>query len=128
MQLFTRAVAKKPRSPVGYYDLGVALQRAGNENAALRQYRLAVANDPSYTPALYNEAVLIAPRDPALAMFYYHRILAARPNSSTALLNLGLLEAAGHWPRKVVLTTLRQAVRLDPSLRARIPASLRSSL
>lgn len=115
-QLFTRAVARKPANPVGYYDLGVALQRAGNVRAALREYRLAVVRDPGYTPALFNEAVLVAPTDPALAIFYYRRILAIKPKSPTAMLNLALAERADHWPRRYVLKTLRQAVKLDPSL------------
>jgi tetratricopeptide (TPR) repeat protein len=123
-QLFTRAVARKPGNPVGYYDLGVALQRAGNWRAALREYRLAVARDPSYTPALFNEAVLVAPRDPALAIFYYRRILAIRPKSPTVMLNLALAERADHWPRRYVLKTIQQAVKLDPSLVTHVPASL----
>jgi tetratricopeptide (TPR) repeat protein len=126
-QLFTRAVARKPGNPVGYYDLGVALQRAGNVQAALREYRLAVVHDPSYTPALFNEAVLVTPRDPALAIFYYRRILAVRPKSPTVMLNLALAERADHWPRRYVLKTLQLAVKLDPSLVAHVPASLHPS-
>jgi Tfp pilus assembly protein PilF len=126
-QLFAQAVAREPNNPVGHYDLGVALQRVGDSRGALRQYRLALARDPRYTPALYNEAVIIAPHDPALAIFYYRRVLAIKPDSPTALLNLGLLEAASHWPRRIVKKTLRRAVHLDPSLRADIPNSLRPS-
>lgn len=126
-QLFARAVAREPQNPVGHYDLGVTLQRAGDSRDAVRQYRLALAQDPRYTPALYNEAVIIAPRDPALAIFYYRRILVIKPNSATALLNLGLLQAATHWPRRIVKMNLRRAVQLDPSLRDHIPVSLRSS-
>jgi Tfp pilus assembly protein PilF len=127
-QLFAQAVARDPTNPVGHYDLGVALQRAGNSHGALRQYRLAVAHDARYTPALFNEAVLMAPRDPALAIFYYRRIVAIRPNSSTAFLNLGLLEAAHRYPRRSVLASLRRALALDPRLRADIPARLRRGL
>jgi Tfp pilus assembly protein PilF len=127
-QLFARAVARQQNNPVGHYDLGVVLQRLGDDRGALRQYRLAVAHDSRYTPALYNEAVLIAPRDPALAIYYYRRIVAIKPNASTAFLNLGLLQAATGWPRKTVLTSLRRAVSLDPRLRANIPARLRHGL
>jgi len=127
-QLFAQAVARKPNNPVGHYDLGVALQREGDSRDAVRQYRLALAQDPKYTPALYNEALIIAPRDAPLAIFYYRRILAIKPDSPTALLNLGLLQAAGHWPRRIVKKTLRRAVQLDPSLRADIPARLRRGL
>lgn len=127
-QLFEQAIARDPNSPVGYYDLGVVLQSSGDRRGALRQYRLAVARDPQYTPALFNEAVLLSTHDPALAIFYYRRIIATKPNSPTALLNLGLLQAASGWPRRYVLASLRKAVALDPSLRTNIPASLRREL
>jgi Tfp pilus assembly protein PilF len=127
-QVFAQAVGRKPVNPVGHYDLGVALQREGHLREALRQYRLALARDPRYTPALFNEAVLVAPHDPALAIFYYRHIVAIRPNSSTAFLNLGLLQAATGWPRRLVLRSLRRAVSLDPRLRAHIPARLRHGL
>jgi Tfp pilus assembly protein PilF len=127
-QLFEQAIARKPSNPVGHYDLGVVLQRVGDREAALRQYRLAVASDPQYTPALFNEAVILAPRNPPLAMFYYRRIIATKPNSPTALLNLGLLEAANRYPRRIVLASLRRAVALDPALRSDVPAALRPEL
>jgi Tfp pilus assembly protein PilF len=127
-QVFAQAVAREPKNPVGHYDLGVAYNRGGDLPDTLRQYRLAVAYDPQYTPALFNEAVLVASHDPATAIFYYRRIVAIKPNSPTAFLNLGLLQAATGWPRKSVLKSLRRAVALDPSLRADIPARLRHGL
>jgi Tfp pilus assembly protein PilF len=127
-QLFQQAIARDPNRPVGHYDLGVVFQGMGDRQDALHQYRLALASDPQYTPALFNEAVVLAPRDPALAIFYYHRIIALKPKSPTALLNLGLLEAANGYPRRSVLSSLRRAVALDPPLRSEIPAALRREL
>jgi tetratricopeptide (TPR) repeat protein len=127
-QLFEQAIAREPGNPVGHYDLGVVLQGIGDQPDALRQYRLAVASDPQYTPALFNEAVLLAPHDPALAIFTYHRILTIKPNAPTALLNLGLLEANTGYPRRVVLLALRRAVALDPKLKREVPPALRREL
>jgi Tfp pilus assembly protein PilF len=127
-QLFQQAITREPKNPVGHYDLGVVFQGLGDRRDALRQYRLAVAYGPQYAPALFNEAVLVAPKDPALAIFYYHRILAIRPNSPTALLNLGLLEATTGYPHRVVFRSLRRAVALDPGLRSNVPAALRRDL
>lgn len=127
-QLFEQAVARAPSNPVGHYDLGVVLQASGDRRGALHQYRLAVADDAQYTPALFNEAVLLASRDAPLAIFYYHQIIAAKPDSPTALLNLGLLEASTGYPRRFVDPPLRKAVALDPALRSLIPSKLRRDL
>ena len=127
-QLFAQAVAREPNNPVAHYDLGVVLQAVGDTRDAMRQYRLALAKNPQYTPALYNEAALIAPRNPPLAIFYYSQVIAIKPDSPTALLNLGLLQAASHWPRRVAIRNLRSAVTLDPALRNDIPADLRRDL
>ncbi len=128
VQRFQQAVARNSASPVAYYDLGVAYQRQGNVQQARRAYGLAIHNDPGYVPALYNQAGLYADTFPPLAIFYYRRIIHIKPNSPTAYLNLGLLEAG--WPplRKQAVRDLAQAVKLDPSLRTAVPASLRAHL
>jgi tetratricopeptide (TPR) repeat protein len=127
-QLFNQAIAKNPSDPVAHYNLGVVYQGLGDRKDALRQYRLAVNDDPRYTPALYNAAVLIAPRDPPLAIFYYRRVIAIKPNSPTALLNLALLQARAGWPRKIVVNELRQAVAIQPSLIADVPRRFRAQV
>ncbi len=52
-------------------------------------------------------------------------MIAIKPNSPMALLNLGLLEAATGYPRRIVLSSFRRAVALDPALRSDVPAALR---
>jgi tetratricopeptide (TPR) repeat protein len=127
-QLFEQAIAREPGNPVGHYDLGVVLADLGRRWDAVRQYRLAIASDPQYTPALFNEALAFTRRDPGLAIFYYHRVIAIKPKSPTALLNLGLLEDSTGYPRRIVLSSLRRAVALEPSLRRDVPAELRREL
>jgi tetratricopeptide (TPR) repeat protein len=128
IQRFQQAVARNNASPVAHYDLGVAYQQQGNVQQAKREYGLAIHYDPSYVPALYNQAGLFADTFPPLAIFYYRRIIRIKPNSPTTYLNLGLVEAG--WPplRKQALRDLAVAVKLDPTLRAKVPASLRASL
>ena len=125
---FQQAIARKPNGPVAYYDLGVVYQRQRKLFQARREYGLAIHYDPAYVPALYNQAGLFANINPPLAIFYYRRIIRIKPNSPTAYLNLGLVEAGGPGLRKQALRDLTRAVKLDPSLRAQVPAPLRSVL
>jgi tetratricopeptide (TPR) repeat protein len=127
-QLFQQAIARDSRSPVGYYDLGVAYQSDGKTRLAARQYVRAIAEDPHYVPALYNQAGIVAKRNRRLAIFYYRRVIQLKPNSPTAFLNLGLLEHETKSLRTIGLSHLERAVKLDPSLRAAVPAALRARL
>jgi Tfp pilus assembly protein PilF len=126
LQVFRHAVREEPRSPVGYFDVGVVDEDLGDTSAALRQYRRALFVDRAYAPALYNEAVIYAPSAPQVAEADYRAAIAAQPDSPTALLNLGLLEAEGR--QAGALADLERAVALDPGLRSRIPARLRARL
>jgi tetratricopeptide (TPR) repeat protein len=127
-QLYQQAIAKSPADPVGHYDLGVAYQTAGDRGDALLEYRRALTRNPSYVPALYNEAVLVTPTDAPLAIFYFRQVIRIQPRSPTALLNLGLLEHRNRPPQPFGLLPLDQSLALDSSLRLRIPASLRDEL
>lgn len=127
-QLLQHAITKNPHSPVAYYDLGVAYQRQGNTRQAARNYLHAIAVDRNYVPALFNQAEIFAKRNAPLAIFYYRRIIHLKPDSPTAYLNLGLLEAATKALHRQALKDLVQAVKLDPSLRQQVPAPLRAGL
>jgi tetratricopeptide (TPR) repeat protein len=127
-QLFAQAVAKRPTSPVGHYDLGTAYEREGKTRLASGQYIRAIAEAPAYVPALYNEAGILAARNRPTAIFYYRRVIRLRPSSADAFLKLGLLEYAAGGIRAFALRHLAEAVRLRPSLRAEIPASVRAQL
>ena len=127
-QKFQEAIARKSSSPVAYYDLGVVYQRQGKTFQARRDYGLAIHYDPTYVPALYNQAGLFANTSTPLAVFYYRRIIRVQPDSPTAYLNLGLLEAASPGLRTRALRDLAQAVKLDPALRADVPPALRALL
>lgn len=127
-QLFAQAVAERPRNPVAHYDLGTAYERMGKMRLASREYIRAIAEAPAYVPALYNEAGILATRNRPTAIFYYRRVIRLRPSSADALLKLGLLEYAAGGIRPTALRHLAAAVRLKPSLRAEIPASVRAQL
>lgn len=127
-QLFEQAIKANPANAIGYYDLGVVYQQEGQRPDALREYRLALAEDPKYVPAIYNRAVLYEVTNPPLAIFYFRTIISLQPDSPTAYLNLGLLEAQTKATLPQALVALNKAVKLDPSLLANVPLSLRSRL
>lgn len=128
-QLFLQVIRRDPRQAAAYYDLGLAYQDQDNYRGALRAYASAQRLDENFVPAIYNSAVLYSRADPQLAMFLYRKAISLRPDSPTAYLNLGLLEA-GRGPRlrDQAEKDLARAVRLEPSLEARIPGPLRSAL
>ena len=127
-QLFSDAISAEPKNAVGYFDLGVVYQREGLRLPALREYRLALRQNPRYVPAIYNKATLYGVFNPPLAIYFYRSVIALQPDSPTAWLNLGLLEAETKATLRPALKALKEAVRLEPSLRARIPASLRAEM
>lgn len=127
-QLFEQAVAKDAGDPTAHYDLGVVDQRDGNARAALLQYTRALAADPNYIPALYNKAVLLGMHHRLLSIFYYRKVISLQPRAAAALLNLGLLLGAEGATRAAGVRALSTAVRLQPSLRKRIPGELRALL
>jgi tetratricopeptide (TPR) repeat protein len=125
-QLYHQAIAKRPGDPTGHYDLGVAYQAGRDLRDAQIEYQRALARSPHYVPALFNDATLVAPRNPLLAMFYYRVVIHTQPNSPTALLNLGLLESRSPGLRTRSLIDLGAAVRLDRRLLRSIPQPLRN--
>jgi tetratricopeptide (TPR) repeat protein len=127
-QKFQEAIKRNEANPVAYYDLGVVYQRRGNTSQAEHQYLLAIHYGPAYVPALYNLAGLLVNKFPALAVFYYRRIIRVQPHSPTAYLNLGLLEAANPGEHKLGLADLAEAIKLDPTLRADVPPLLLAEL
>lgn len=127
-RLFREAIDKQPQNPIAYYDLGVAQSAQGLRKSSLADYAHAIENDPRYVPALYNLGVAFMQTDPQTAMYYFSRVLQLKHDSPTAYFNLGLLELSQKRLRARGLRALAAAVKLDPSLRAQVPAPLRSQL
>jgi tetratricopeptide (TPR) repeat protein len=127
-QLFQQAIARNPNNALGYYDLGVVYQQQGQTDSAEREYTAALGVNPNYVPALYNKALMDGSQRPFLAIALYEKAISIQPDSPTALLHLGLLEATVTHQKPAGLSDLRKAIRLDPALRADIPASLRAQL
>jgi tetratricopeptide (TPR) repeat protein len=126
-QLFQQAIRRDPSLPTGHYDLGVVYEEQGQSSQALRQYQIAIRANPRFVSALYNEAVIIASRNPQQAISLYHRVIAIQPRSPSAFFNLGLLEAKANDGTQA-LRDLREAVRLNPALSSKVPTPLRAQV
>jgi tetratricopeptide (TPR) repeat protein len=108
---------------VAWYDLGVLDQKLGNYAAARSDYQQVLLLDPKYVNALYNLAVLEAPKDPSGAISLYQQALVLAPTNPDIPWNLGLLlYAAGDVAqgRKY----LKIAIKLDPAIASRLPKNV----
>jgi tetratricopeptide (TPR) repeat protein len=123
-QLFEQAIDQQPRSAVARYDLGVLFAQEAKNSEALEEYGRALARDPHYVPALYNEATIVSGKTPLKAMKLYRQVIRLQPDSATALLNLGLLELVAPHEQFLGIVDLRHALKLDPTLASHIPASV----
>lgn len=105
------------------YNIGLIRQNTGDTAEAEKLYRQVVAIDPNYAPALFNLAVLEFEQgnnEEAIAL--YRRVIAITPDDANAHLNLGFaLKAVGN--QKEGNQELATAVKLNPSLKSRIPGA-----
>ena len=118
-RLLHQALAKAPHNYFAHYDLGYLEQLAGQDSAALTQYRAALAAKPHYGPALYNEATIYAVKDLARAIALYREVLRAQPHLASAWFNLGLAELLTH-KRELGLRALAIALHQSPALGRRL--------
>lgn len=125
---FQQAIAKQPKSAVGYYDLGVVYGREGQRHKSVVQYARALKANPNYVPALYNYGVALETKRPLASIYFFQRVIQLHPESPTALLNLGLMTYSTSAARPHALRLLKRAVILQPSLYSAIPTQLRSTV
>jgi tetratricopeptide (TPR) repeat protein len=122
-QLFQQVLDKDSGNVFAHYNLGVLAQQRKDIQTALTEYGKALASNPNYVPALYNQATIYATTDASLAMATYRQVIQLQPHAPTAYLNLGLLEAAAGLHGKAV-ADLTKALRQDPTLAQGIPHKL----
>ena len=119
---FLAVVKTDPKSQLAWYDLGVIAGRANETSQAERDYRAAIAADPTYVPALYNLAVLLAPSEPRQAITLYRQAVTQEPNDADARLNLGFaLLATGQ--QAAGRAQLAEAIKLNPKMASRVPVA-----
>ncbi|MEV0409800.1 tetratricopeptide repeat protein [Streptomyces sp. NPDC050448] len=121
---YRRVVELDPRNKLAWYNLGVIAQQDGETADALASYDKALKIDPSFTSALFNEAILLKPTEPDRAVGLLKRAIAADPQAATAHLQLGHI-LAGKGRTDEAGGEFRRAVVADPSLRSQVPDEFR---
>ncbi|MFI5999999.1 tetratricopeptide repeat protein [Streptomyces sp. NPDC051366] len=121
---FRRVVELDPRNKLAWYNLGVIAQQDGKAADALASYDKALKIDPSFTSALFNEAILLKPTEPDRAAGLLKRAIAADPKAATAHLHLGHI-LADQGRTDEAGGAFRRAVAADPSLRSQVPEQFR---
>jgi Tfp pilus assembly protein PilF len=112
---FSNVLTIDPGNKFAYFNLGIIATMEGSVEDAIANYDKALETDPSYTPAMFNRAILLEPTDPDAALAVYEQIVSIAPNSSTAFLRMSfLLEAKGETDKAA--QARESALALDPSL------------
>ncbi|MCZ7462146.1 tetratricopeptide repeat protein [Streptomyces sp. WMMC940] len=123
---FKRVLEMEPRNKLAWYNVGVVSARDGRPADALKAYDAALKIDPSFTSALFNQAVLLKTSDPDRAIALLKRTVTINPKASTAHFQLGdALSRKGRDSQ--ARDAYRRAVAADPSLRSEVPKKFRDS-
>ncbi len=91
--IFQKVLAINPSNFYADYDLGWIAQSGGGSSEALSYYKKCLAANAAYTPAMYNEAILLETTDPQQAIGVYQKIVSIDPKAATAYLRLALVQA-----------------------------------
>lgn len=116
---FRSVLSIDPKNLYALYDLGVIAQAKKDAALALSYYDKALASDGTYTPALYNKAILLESSQPRQAIALYNQVIAIDSRASTAYLRMAFVEAELGDMSQARAADAR-AVAIEPSL-ARYP-------
>jgi tetratricopeptide (TPR) repeat protein len=115
MTTFENVLAISPTNVYANYDMGVIAQTNGNSAEAIGYYNKALAANAAYTPAIYNEAILLESTEPAQAIAMYQKIVSIDPKASTAYLRMALVQAE-HGDTTDAKANDAKAVSIDHTL------------
>jgi tetratricopeptide (TPR) repeat protein len=119
---FQKVLAINPANVYADYDLGWIAQSRGNSNEAISYYTKCLAANATYTPAMYNEAILLESSHPQQAIAMYQKIVGVDPKASSAYLRLALVQAE-QGDTAAAKANDAKAVSIDPALsKYKLPA------
>jgi tetratricopeptide (TPR) repeat protein len=112
---FNDVLVLSPKNVLALYNLGVINQMESKTSAALGYYDRALTADSTYTPALFNKAILLEATDLDGALALYKEIVAINPKASTAYLRMAFVLAKQGQATQAEAARSK-AIALDPSL------------
>jgi tetratricopeptide (TPR) repeat protein len=119
---FQKVLAINPANVYANYDLGWIAQSGGNSNEAISYYTKCLAANAAYTPAMYNEAILLESSHPQQAIAMYQKIVSVNPKASSAYLRMALVQAE-QGDTAAAKANDAKAVSIDPALsKYKLPA------
>jgi tetratricopeptide (TPR) repeat protein len=119
---FQKVLAINPANVYANYDLGWIAQSRGNSNEAISYYTKCLAANAAYTPAMYNEAILLESSHPQQAIAMYQKIVSVNPKASSAYLRMALVQAE-QGDTAAAKANDAKAVSIDPALsKYKLPA------
>ena len=116
---YVAALSIEPKNVFALFDLGDVQQYMGNVSAAQSNYFHALAINPNFEAALYNLATLVRPSTRRRPRALYGQVIRLSPKDADAHFNLGFILLGLHKTQRA--SAARDAVRLDPTLKSRIP-------
>lgn len=118
---FNNVLLLDPTNKFAFYNLGVIAGSQNDTASALSFYAKALKTDPSYTPALFNKAIILESTDLPQAISIYQQIVRIDPKAATAFLRLSFaLDKQGQTDQ--AKTAKAKAIALDPSLATVTPS------
>jgi tetratricopeptide (TPR) repeat protein len=119
---FQKVLAINPANVYANYDLGWIAQSRGNSSEAISYYTKCLAVNAAYTPAMYNEAILLESSHPQQAIAMYQKIVSVDSKASSAYLRMALVQAE-QGDTAAAKANDAKAVSIDPALsKYKLPA------
>jgi tetratricopeptide (TPR) repeat protein len=119
---FQKVLAINPSNLYANYDLGWISQNTGNSSKAISYYNKALAANATYTPAMYNEAILLESSHPQQAIAVYQKIVSIDPKASSAYLRMAVVQAEQGNISEAKANDAK-AISIDPALsKYKLPA------
>ncbi|MCL2420036.1 MAG: hypothetical protein FWD04_12160 [Conexibacteraceae bacterium] len=112
---FENVLVLSPGNLYALYNLGLIDQVRHDPRGAIARYNEALKTDNAYTPAMYNEALILEPKQPSAALALYQKIVAINPKASTAYLHMAMVYSRS-GARSLAAQARAKAISLDPSL------------
>jgi tetratricopeptide (TPR) repeat protein len=112
---FKNVLLLDPKNVYALYNLGVIDQTQNNTAGAIVYYNKALNANNTYTPAMYNKAIILEATDLDAALALYKKIVAINPKASTAYLRMAFVYAKQGQDAKADQARAK-AIALDASL------------